>query len=337
MENLVKKDINLDKIINEMYQKHGKEGLTEFEMARYLYLELGKLFRYDMNYPTYYDRKKEDIYYNQVDYDNIENNAYTCVQMSDIYVEALKRVGIKANTQRDVKAQTDYIMAHKYTVIKFSDGRNIIADLIYDLPFIQLGMKTSYFGTNSELGNKDTLTEEEIKCADDKINYTYGEQGDKYYTETFIEMIKQELNNPQIMKEYVSAVYGEEYRENNLIKYKLDLISKFLNLHDKGFYEGARILACIYSDFFSEDERKRLSFALYRKEPYENHKVGNVEEIICYCFKKDKNECEYYVYEEGKDLENIEREEVKRKIKTFSRINDKNLNESEYGDDIFTK
>lgn len=337
MASPVEKEINLNKIIGEMHQKFGKDGLTELEKARYLYLELGKLFRYKMDYLTLYKRKQEDIYFDVVDYDNIKTNSWICVQMSDIYVEILKRVGISACTQKDIKGQTDYSMPHKYTVINLSDGRNAVADLIYDLPFIQLGMKTNYFGTNSENGQKDLLSENEIKEADDRIGYTTNiSENEKAYTESFLEMIKQELADPEKMRAYVKSVYnGEEYKAEKLVEYKLDLISRFWGLEDMGFYEGSKVLARLYKDFFTDEERKKLSFTLFRREPYENHRVGNVEEIACYCFKKSKNSCKYYLYEEGKGLVSITRDDIKEKIKTYNKIEEKNFNESEYGDDIF--
>ena len=123
MQSQVKKEIDLNKIIQTMYRKYGKEGLTELEKARYLYIELGKLFRYDMNYLTYYDRKKEDIYFNQVDFDNIKDNAFTCVQMSQIYIEALRRVGGEAKLQDDIRNQIGYSMSHKYAVINLADAQ----------------------------------------------------------------------------------------------------------------------------------------------------------------------------------------------------------------------
>ena len=61
------------------------------------------------------------------------------------------------------------------------------------------------------------------------------------------------------------------------------------------------------SKLFSEEERKRLSFVLFRKEPYENHRVGMVEEIACYCFKKGKDSCEYYIYGDYYDKLQMER------------------------------
>ena len=337
MINSVEKDVNLNRIIDEMHQKFGKDDLTELEKARYLYIELGKLFRYKMDYLTLYKRKQEDIYFDMVDYDDIRTNSWICVQMSDIYVEALKRIGISASTQKDINGRSDYSMPHKYTVINLSDGRNIVADLIYDLPFIQLGMKTGYFGTNSENNQKDVVSEEEIKSADDKIGYTFQVSKKEYaYTETFLEMIKQELADPEKMKEYVRNVYdGEEYKRENLIEYKLDLIGKFLGLENMGFYEGSKVLAMFYRDFFTDEERKKLSFTLLRKEPYENHHVGNVEEIACYCFKKTKDSCKYYIYEEGKGLIPITRDDIKEKIKTYDKIEEKNFDGTEYGDDIF--
>ena len=69
MENSVEKKIDLDKIINKMHQKFGEDGLSEFEKARYLYIELGKLFRFNMNYITFFDLKQEDIYFKPVDFE----------------------------------------------------------------------------------------------------------------------------------------------------------------------------------------------------------------------------------------------------------------------------
>lgn len=339
MNNSIEKKIDLNKIINEMYQKFGENGLSELEKARYLYIELGKLFRYDLNYLTYSDRKQEDIYFEPVrDYDNIPTNCYICVQMSNIYVEALRRVGIKASTERDIKSRKDYDMPHKYTVLELSDGRKIIADMVYDLPYIQLGMKTWNFGTNSEEGEKDILTEEEVKSLDDKIGYTTSKEN--VYTEAFLEMIRDELNDSEKMKEYVRNVYnGEEYKEENLIAYKFDLIKYFFGLQTMGFHEGSKLLGELYKYFFSEEERERISFFLLSHEPYENHTIGDVEEITCYCFKRGENDCEYYIYEEGKSLEVIDRELLKEKLKSkdYMILKKKNEKKDEYGDDIFYK
>ena len=336
--NSVDKKINLNTIIEKMNKKFGEDNLSELEISRYLYIELGKILRYKMDYLTMHKRKQEDIYFTVIDdFDDIRTNAWICVQMSDMYVELLRRVGIKASTERDVKSQIDYILPHKYTVINLKDGKKIVADLIYDLPFIQLGMKTKHFATNEEDGHKDLLSEEELKYIDDKIGYTFRiSENEKTYTEAFLEMIKNELNDPEKMKDYVKNVYnGEKYKKENLIKYKLDLICKFFGLEKMGFYEGSRILANFYNDFFSDTERKKLSFVLFRKEPYLGHKSGNVEEVACYCFKKDERSCDYYIYEESKGMECISREEMKEKIKSYERVGAKNFNESEYGDDIF--
>lgn len=339
MENSVEKKIDLNEIINQMYQKFGKDGLSEFEKARYLYIELGKLFRFNVDYLTFLELKQEDIYFQPVDFDNIETNNWVCVQMSMIYEESLRRVGITAETKRDIKAAEDYDMPHKYTVVKLSDGREFVADMIYDLPYIQMGMQTCNFGTNSENGVKAVISEKEMKDADNKIGYTSQlSRNEKVYTEEFLEMIKEELNNPERMKEYVEAVYnGEEYREENLIDYKLDLIKHFMGLQTMGGHEGSKLLGILYKSFFSEEEKKKLSFFMLCAEPYEEHKVGNVEKLVCYCFKKGENDCQYYAYEEGNSLEKIDREALSKKLKSkpYIILKKKNENQNRYGDDIF--
>lgn len=341
MENSIEKKIDLNKIIDEMHQKFGEDGLSEFEKARYLYIELGKLFRFNMNYITFWELKQEDIYFKPVDFDNIETNNWICVQMSKIYEEALRRVGITAGTKRDIKSDEDYDMPHKYTVVELSDGREFVTDMIYDLPYIQMGMQTWNFGTNSENGTKTIISEREIKEADDKIGYTSQlSENEKAYTEAFLEMIKDELNNPERMKEYVKNVYnGEDYKEENLISYKLDLIKHFMGLQTMGGHEGSKLLGILYKSFFSEEERKKLSFFLLCVEPYENHQVGEVEKLVCYCFKRGENDCQYYAYEEGTSLEKIDRELLVKKLKSkpYIVLRKTNENKEQYGDDIFFK
>ena len=341
MNNSIEKKVDLNSIINGMNEKFGEEGLSELEKARYLYIELGKLFRFNLNYITAYDLKQEDIYFNYIsDYDNIPTNNCICVQMSDIYVETLRRVGIKARTERDITAAKDYEMPHRYTVIELSDDREIVADMIYDLPYIQLGLKTWNFAKNSEEGRKTVLSDEEIKTLDDKVGYTYQYFEEKVYTEAFLEMLKDELNNPEKMREYVRDVYnGEEYKEENLIAYKLDLIKNFINLQSMGGHEASKVLGILYKEFFTEEERKKLSFVLLCAEPVEDHKIGNVEKLVCYCFKRNEKECQYYTYEEGGTLEKMSRDELGEKLasKNYLILKKKNTNQKQYGDDIFFK
>ena len=337
--NSVEKKIDINELINQMYQKYGKNGLSELEKARYLYLELGKLFRYELNYVTMFERKQEDIYFKPVDFDNITSNSWICVQMSDIYVEALKRVGVKSSTQKNPNSKDDYSMPHQYTVIELADGRKIIADLVYDLTFIQLGMKTLNFGSNSEDGKKDVLSQDEIKKIDDKIGYTFKvSSNERAYTEYFLGLIKQELNDPEKMRDYIKSVYnGEEYKKENLASYKFDLIRRFFPLESMGFKEGSKCLGILYRDFFSEEEKKKVSYFLLDYEPHENHVIGDVEQVACYCYKKDGNRCEYYIYEEGKSINPISRDDLKDKLKKkkYLVLTRKNANKEDYGDDIF--
>ena len=79
--------IVLNDIIQKMNNTFSENSLTELEKARYLYIELGKLFKFDINYISISDYKTEDAYWKSVDFDNIEINTYTCRQISAIYAE----------------------------------------------------------------------------------------------------------------------------------------------------------------------------------------------------------------------------------------------------------
>ena len=82
-----------------------------------------------------------------------------------------------------------------------------------------------------------------------------------------------------------------------------------------------------------------MSFVLLCAEPVENHVIGNVEKLVCFCFKKNEKECQYYAYEEGGTLEKVTREELGEKLeaKKYLILKQRNTNKSQYGDDIFFK
>ena len=59
------------------------------------------------------------------------------------------------------------------------------------------------------------------------------------------------------------CIDGEEYKSENLIEYKLDLIGKFMGLENMGFYEGSKVLAMFYRDFFTDEERIKIKEMVY--------------------------------------------------------------------------
>lgn len=71
--------IDYDKIIEDMPKE-----LNQIEMARYIYIQLGKYFSYDEKYITSEsDEEKREIF--DRDIEDIENDKVVCTSLSRIY------------------------------------------------------------------------------------------------------------------------------------------------------------------------------------------------------------------------------------------------------------
>ena len=341
------KKIDLTEIINTMNERFPEGSLSELEKARFLYLELGKLLSFDINYISVHDRKSEDIYWKPVDFDNIESNKFICRQIADMYSELLKRAGIDSESEWDIReyevkewmTNEDWTFRHKFTVVKLKDGRSFIADLVYDLPFIQKGMETLFFGTREHkcMPEVQKINQDEVKEADKKFGFSYPADltGDKFvYYDNFIQMVKEDMDNEEHLKDYVSAQFSEEeannIKTNSLIKYKFDIMCKFFNVSSFGFREGRMVLERILRDFFTEEEKESITmhdlFTEHEKVDgfMGGHYVGETDMIKCFVWKKDNEEFEYYIYEKGKNLRKVSKDEFLELMKKDGYINQNN-------------
>ena len=327
--------IILNDIIQKMNNAFPENNLTELEKARYLYIELGKLFRFDLDYISMSDYKTEDAYWKSVDFDNIEINSFTCRQISAIYAETLKRAGINAVSINKPKSDEQLMYDpepnyHRYTVISLSDGREFIADLVDDLAYIQQGMETIHFGNDLEekLPKVVTLGRDEILAIDTKIGYSYPKDIERtsfVYVDDFIQMIKEDMQNEDHLRDYISINFSEEeannYKSNMMIKYKFDVIGRFFNTKKMGAREGKIFLDKMFSEFFTEEERKEIKAYTLITEHEDGRHLGKTDLIKCYAWKKSEEEYEYFLYEEGKDLRNISKEELEGFLKREQYVN----------------
>lgn len=152
----------IEKLIAEI-----PEGLSDFEKARYVYLEMGKLFSYDEKYMFGNSKIRHKMYVraekNPISFDEMKLNQKKkaiCVSMTKVYNSTLNKIGIKA---------CEYVPYDHYSSFFFIDGNRYTADLNNDLKFIQLHLPTKYFAT---LDGKivDPILLEKI---DEKLGYFY--------------------------------------------------------------------------------------------------------------------------------------------------------------------
>lgn len=154
-------------------------NLDELEIARYLYISLGKTLGYDINILP---DKNETFNLNTINTINniwgcINNSKGTNVSFTKIYLYLCKIMNI------DCKLITVSKMGYLKNMLTIN-GTNIITDITQDIPFIQANFKTKYF-----LGYNDNLE------LDKKINYIKD-----HYNEDKIEQV---LKNIDYSKENI--------------------------------------------------------------------------------------------------------------------------------------
>ncbi len=223
------------------------DNLTDLEKVRWVYINLGKLFSYDLKVLDNKEIYKKDINY-QRGITTYVNRFQTCKQISQIFISILKELNIKANLiERTIigRHYADNHIAIETTV----DGEKYLMDLTLDLYLIQSGCQTKEFGySNNSDGDYNIIPLSDDKQIDSKL----GLLKDDYYTD-------------EIIKKLVNI--------NNLTD-KLSIITSEF----KQFFEGAHEALLFYKKVFIES---------LTNEELENFKTYNLyyidEEYINFC------------------------------------------------------
>ena len=268
----------IDNIINNMPQ-----NLSQIEKAYYIYLELGKIISESPQF-VFTDRKGKEKHYN----DAIDSEYLgICKSISELYVSILKdkRIGISADL---VKKYPESPITHVDTILKIN-GKNYIANLISDLSRIKTSRRTNSFcfdlsrPVNDSIlkednesylkrlehyyGKIDSLTRQDIEQLDKKLGYSFfipkiskeDERG--LYTEDTIELLKKDMNNPELFKKYV--LHNKDVSEEELLKYKLDYIFENINKltdynSNMNYLENIRYYLYVAKKILSPEEGARI-------------------------------------------------------------------------------
>ena len=247
-------------------------NLTQMEQARYIYLQLGKLFTFDEKYWLGNSKTRRMIYKSakriQTPKD-LKNNKVICVSLTNMYNSLLQRMGIEAEA---VHAEDDL---HVYTIFKI-DGVEYEADLQRDMKFIQAHRKTRSFVREPDYSTRKLISDEQMQEMDDKFGYTY--EGDEYLA-ILIDRLRDKLELLPNMEQK--------------IKYALKKIERFEADTDMGFVEKMLYYEMILPDVLSSKESKKVQIMdMYVEED------GERKYTCCISANKEKNEYVRYMYSE---------------------------------------
>lgn len=247
-------------------------NLTQIEQARYIYLQLGKLFTFDEKYWLGNSKTRRTIYraakkvHSPKD---LKSNKVICVSISNTYISLLEKMGIEAEA---VHAEDDL---HVYTIFKV-DGVEYEADLQRDMKFIQAHRKTRSFGREPDYSTRKLISDEQMQEMDDKFGYTY--EGDEYLA-ILIDRLRDKLELIPNMEQKM--------------KYALQKIEGFMSGTDMGFVEKMLYYEMILPDVLSTKEAKKVQIMdMYVEED------GERKYTCCISANKEKNEYVRYIYSE---------------------------------------
>lgn len=261
----------------ESLKRNMPQDLNEIEIAKYIYIKLGKEKAFDERYFFGNAKVKKQIYQmaERTKYNTdpvAKNRKIICVSLSYLYRDILKEFGINSI----VVSEDD----HKYGIIILKDGTKIKADLQLDLYNIQTGCKTEYFGTKSnyELNLLSELSESELLNIDKEIGYVERKED---YKNNAIEILKEKVKG-KTPNEALDIIFNDQrvnQFENDLefvemYKYYMGLLNKTIPkyLHKKVFAFNC------YRE--KEDGQRDYTICIYSQEK---------EDLNVYIFSRKNN------------------------------------------------
>ena len=123
--------------------------MSELEIIRYVYMDLGSRFSFNSEFKPFSNRKKRREIYDKCGNEKelnecMESNIIICKSASYILEYVLKALGIDITTITENKPGVD--CQHVYNEITLKDGRTFTADLQDDIYNIQSHFFTKNFG-----------------------------------------------------------------------------------------------------------------------------------------------------------------------------------------------
>ena len=280
------------------------EGLSDLEKARYVYLELGKLFSFDERYwfgtgdtRNRMHRRAECV---PIGFDELQENQKKkaiCVSIAGTYMSVLEQIGIKSHDNYDYD--------HRYVIVHIEDKR-YAADLDKDLRFIQLHLPTKNFGKI----NYNIIDPIELEKIDEKLGYFY--TGEKQFRDV--------INNTAEKNENETMLYKRVENIFNASK-QID------GIDDLGIIERNLVYQFLFDRILNVKDRSNI----HQKQIYDIDSTGertNYDTIFAvtdYGKKSKDNVYKYFMYDKTKKICRIIEPEELAEIVENKHFKDNNI------------
>lgn len=286
---------NLDKYVKKikayiMENPH----ITEDKIIRYVYLDLGSRFSFDLKFAFGNSKLRKTIYNNSANEKTLNNamltNEGNCKVIANILKYVLHELGIDITTEI---LEIPYAKCpHVYNIITQKNGKKYSVDLQADLENIQSHSFTKRYGLSVDDSDIPALKRLDIEQIDRELGFIDNEH---YYADDYLYMLKSDM------------VFLDNFNEK--VKFILENIDICENENIK-YAERKWHHECILEKLFSSKELRKI----HMLDCYiiEN---GN-KKYINYISVDNKNQSDIYVYSAQKNgYQMISMEEFARRIK----------------------
>ena len=281
-----------EKILDRM-----PKDFSKLEQARYVYIQLGKLFTFDEKYWLGNSKERKKIYTasmnHPIDFKKVtKGKKAICVSISRTYKKLLEQIGISSEIIKE-----DYDDPHVFCAI-FINGNMYKADLQRDLKYIQAQRETRHFGRNLEEITR-SISEQTMKKMDEKIGYKY--TGETYIDENILRLVE-ELKVEDKLEVKVEKI--------------IDAIRNSPNIENMGYVEQIVYYDWLMTKLLSSKEKDRVRDNFFKIGEGEDRKYA-----VCLSVGNSKNGYTRFLYEQdGKGYVKTEEEEFIRKLEGGMKI-----------------
>lgn len=200
-------------LLNE-YIEQAKEKMQDYsdiEKIRRVYVELGEMFQFDINFSFGNAKERMQIYSRGISTENLEKNmenkTVICKSLSYLFEYIMTKLGVSMTT---VVEDDGRRCKHVFNILETEQSKKYKFDLQEDMRFIKARMRTRNFGVAMQDGGEDLVSRQDLSKIDKKIGYISEE---KYYTDEYLELLKLGMNL------YKSLIQKMEFLLENLDEY----------------------------------------------------------------------------------------------------------------------
>ena len=230
---------SLEKYIEKV--KEETKNFSDIEKLRYVYLDLGKRFSFNLDFSFGNSETKKKIYNkshksNELE-QSMENNTIICKTSSTIYEYIMKKLGINIKTETDDIDMRKY--PHTYNVVTTKENKKYLFDLQEDMRYIKAHLRTQRFGISMQKDDEEPIINRfELEQIDKKLKYITNEL---YYTDEYLELIKNNMKMFDDFSERVQDLIGCDNKEGLLFsqkeRNKIHLIDCYIENNGKRDYK----------------------------------------------------------------------------------------------------